>query len=111
MVMVIKKITTILLAATIFCTFQPVGMQAAEARIIQSRDEHDEALQAIKRGEIMSYSQIKKSVENRLGARVVNLRLRRTNNGWRYYLRLSRKDGRVVAATVDAKNGRIIRTQ
>lgn len=109
--MMIKKITRILLAAAAFCIFQPVGNYAAEARILQNRDEHDEALQAIKRGEIMSYSQIKRSVENRLGARVVNLRLRRTNNGWRYYLRLSRKDGRVVAATVDAKNGRIIRTQ
>ena len=94
-----------------FCIFQPVGMQPVDARILQSRDEHDEALKAIKRGEIMSYSQIKRSVESRLGARVVNLRLRRTNNGWRYYLRLSRQDGRVVAATVDAKTGRIIRTQ
>jgi uncharacterized membrane protein YkoI len=84
---------------------------AVEAVLVAARDEHDDALQAIKRGEIMSYSQIKRSVESRLGGRVVNLRLRRTNNGWRYYLRLSRKDGRVVAATVNAKNGRILNTR
>ena len=80
-------------------------------RYIAGRDEHDDALQAIKRGEIMSYSQIKRAVEGRLGGRVVDIKLRRTNRGWQYFLRVSRKDGRVVAAVVDAKSARILSTR
>lgn len=91
------------------------SMPNAHAFIVLERfaawDEHDDALKAIKRGEIMSYSQIKRSVENRLGGRVVDIKLRRTNRGWRYFLRVSRKDGRVVAATVDAKSARILSTR
>ncbi|MBL4789113.1 MAG: PepSY domain-containing protein [Kordiimonadaceae bacterium] len=71
-------------------------------------DEHDDALQAIKRGEIMSYSQIKKIAERQLKGRVVDLKLRRTNRGWQYFLRISRNDGHVVAAVVDAKTGKIL---
>lgn len=80
-------------------------------RYVAGRDEHDDALQAIKRGEIMSYSQIKRAVEGRLGGRVVDIKLRRTNRGWQYFLRVSRKDGRVVAAVVDAKSARILSTR
>ena len=80
-------------------------------RYVAGRDEHDDALQAIKRGEIMSYSQIKRVVEGRLGGRVVDIKLRRTNRGWQYFLRVSRKDGRVVATVVDAKSARILSTR
>lgn len=89
----------------------PVANTAMAAVLTMVRDEHDDALQAIKRGEIMSFSQIKRSVESRLGGRVVDIKLRRTNRGWRYFLRVSRKDGRVVAATVDAKTARILSTR
>ena len=86
------------------------GLQAFEL-VRMVRDEHDDALKAIKRGEIMSFSQIKRSVESRLGGRVVDIKLRRTNRGWQYFLRVSRKDGRVVAAVVDAKTARILSTR
>ncbi len=75
---------------------------------ISVADEHDDALKAIKRGDIMSYAQIKKSVEKKLNGRVVDIKLRRTNRGWQYFMRVSTKKGRVVAAVVDARNGRVI---
>jgi len=89
----------------------PLGEAEATAVYTASRDEHDDALQAIKRGEIMSFSQIKRSVESRLGGRVVDIKLRRTNRGWQYFLRVSRQDGRVVAAVVDGKTARILSTR
>jgi len=109
--MTVKKFTVLLSFLLLVVGVSPSATPAAEMHFVAAFDEHDDALQAIKRGEIMSYSQIKRSVESRLGARVVSLRLRRTNSGWRYFLRLTRKDGRVLAATVDAKNGRILSTQ
>jgi len=87
------------------------GAWAFERYAVAGRDDHDEALQAIKRGEIMSYSQIKRVVEDRLGGRVVDIKLRRTNRGWQYFLRVSRKNGRIVAAVVDAKSARILSTR
>lgn len=86
-------------------------VSALERLFGASQDDHDEALRAIKRGEIRSYSQIKRAVEDRLGGRVVDIKLRRTNRGWQYFLRVSRKDGRVIAAIVDAKSGRILSTR
>ena len=74
-------------------------------------DEHDEALKAIKRGDIMSYSQIRKIVQSKLKGRVVNIQLRRTNRGWQYFMRVSKNNGRVVAAVVDARNGKILSTR
>ncbi len=94
----------------------PVGTLSASESVtpvvrVVLVDDHDDALKAIKRGEIMSYSQIKRSVQSRLGGRVVDIKLRLTNRGWQYFLRLTRKDGRVVAAVVDGATGRILSTR
>jgi|GEM_PF-1462542 len=105
-----------ILSATVFLLiFSLVGagfMHAPATAAFVNRiiiDEHDDALQAIKRGEIMSYSQIRKIAERQLKGRVVDLKLRRTNRGWQYFLRISRNDGRVIAAVVDAKTGKVLR--
>jgi uncharacterized membrane protein YkoI len=97
---------------------QPLGALGAvnaseigKATLYALLDDHDDALKAIKRGEVMSYSQIKRAVQDKLGGRVVDIKLRRTNRGWQYFLRLSRSSGRVVAAVVDAKTGRILSTK
>jgi len=74
-------------------------------------DEHDDAQQAVRRGEIKSYSEIRRMVEGRLQGRVVDLKLKRTNKGWQYFLRVSTNEGRVVAAVVDARTGRILTTK
>ncbi|TNE61921.1 MAG: hypothetical protein EP335_14655 [Alphaproteobacteria bacterium] len=86
---------------------------AAEAFFMgqKKQDDHDEALEAIKRGDILPYSHIKRMVEDRLSGVIVGQKLRRTNRGWQYDLRVRRKDGKVLVAIVDAASGHILSTK
>ncbi len=74
----------------------------------QQRDDHNDALSAIKRGEILSLGKIKGVVERKLKGKMVGERLRRTNRGWIYEVRVRRDDGKVMFAIVDAATGRIM---
>ncbi|UTW56359.1 PepSY domain-containing protein [Kordiimonas sp. SCSIO 12610] len=71
-------------------------------------DDHDDALKAIKRGEILSYDRIKSVAERELGGKMVGERLRRTNQGWVYEVRVRRNDGKVVFAIINAGSGKVI---
>lgn len=71
-------------------------------------DEHDDAREALKRGDILPYSTIKRIVEKQVDGKVVGQKLRRTNKGWQYDLRVRPKDGRVMVLVVNAKNGAIV---
>ncbi|MBV1901224.1 MAG: hypothetical protein KUG56_06075 [Kordiimonadaceae bacterium] len=103
----LKKLMAVALSA--FAGF--TGIQADQNDMfLLVADEHDDAQQAVQRGEIKSYSEIKRMVEGQLNGRVVDLKLRRTNKGWQYFLRVSTQKGRVVAAVVDARTGRILTT-
>lgn len=74
-------------------------------------DEHDDVLRAIKRGELMSYAKIKRIAEAKLDGVVVGQKLRRTNRGWQYDLRVRRKDGKVLVAIMNARTGEIVATR
>ena len=78
---------------------------------VHAMDEQDDVLEAIKRGDVMPYSKIKRIVESKLDGVVVGQQIRRTNRGWQYDLRVRRKDGRVLMATVNARTGEIVRTR
>lgn len=71
-------------------------------------DEHDDAREALKRGDIMPYSAIKRIVEGQVDGKVVGQKLRRTNRGWQYDLRVRPQNGRVMVLVVNAKNGEIV---
>jgi hypothetical protein len=71
-------------------------------------DDHDDALKAIKRGEILSYDRIRSIAERELGGKMVGERLRRTNRGWVYEIRVRRNDGKVVFAIINAGSGKIV---
>ncbi len=71
-------------------------------------DEHDDAREALKRGDILPYSAIKRIVESQVDGKVVGQKLRRTNRGWQYDLRVRPKNGRVMVVVVNAKNGSIV---
>lgn len=71
-------------------------------------DEHDDAREALKRGDILPYSAIKRIVESQVDGKVVGQKLRRTNRGWQYDLRVRPKNGRVMVVVVNAKNGNIV---
>lgn len=77
----------------------------------QATNEHDDVLRAIKRGELMSYAKIKRIAEAKLNGVVVGQKLRRTNRGWQYDLRVRRKDGKVLVAIVNARTGEIVATR
>jgi len=86
----------------------PVSVTVAGFAVSAQKREQDDALEMMKRGEILSYSKIRDIVRTRIGGRLVGERLRHTNSGWVYEVRVRQKDGRVVFAIIDAKTGRIL---
>lgn len=80
----------------------------AQPWLAASAQQHDNAREALKRGEIMPYSSIKKIVERQIDGKIVGQKLRRTNQGWQYDLRVRADGGRVMVLVVDATNGNIV---
>ena len=89
----------------------PVGTLAVAATAAaQSSDEHDAALKAIRNGEVLQYSKIKRRTEKAINGRIVGERLRRTNRGWVYELRVRQNNtGKVLFVIVDAATGAILK--
>ncbi len=75
-----------------------------------ARQDQDEAQKARKRGDTLSYGEIKRRAESQFTGRVVWQDLRRTKAGWVYVLRLLMEDGKVMQVVMDAKTGRVIST-
>lgn len=73
-----------------------------------AQQQHDNAREALKRGEIMPYSSIKKIVERQVDGKIVGQKLRRTNQGWQYDLRVRADGGRVMVLVVNAATGAIV---
>ena len=71
--------------------------------------EQDAALQAIQRGEILPYAKIRKRAEQTFKGQLVGERLRRSNMGWVYEVRVRQNDGRVVFGLLDAATGKEIK--
>lgn len=89
----------------------PLPSEGGAGWAVFAADEQDDVLKAIKRGDVMPYSKIKRIAESKLNGVVVGQQLRRTNRGWQYDLRIRRKDGRVMVAIVNAQTGEILRTR
>lgn len=83
----------------------PLASGPASSVMIQ---EHDDAREALRRGDILPYSRIKKIVESQVDGKVVGQKLRRTNRGWQYDLRVRPQNGRVIVLVVDARTGAIV---
>ena len=105
-----KKVFGILLfTVAVLLPVSLIEPAPAEAvTLSRAADEHDDAREALRRGDIRPYSEIKRIVESQVDGRVVGQKLRRTNRGWQYDLRVRPKNGRVMVLVVDAKTGRII---
>ncbi|WP_417460309.1 PepSY domain-containing protein [Kordiimonas sp.] len=104
-----RLIYIVLLIAALPLMPHPSGSGTSWA--VLAADEQDDVLKAIKRGDVMPYSKIKRIAESKLNGVVVGQQLRRTNRGWQYDLRVRRKDGRVMVAIVNAQTGEILRTR
>ena len=77
------------------------------ARAVMTQ-EHEDAREALRRGAILPYSRIKRIIESQVGGKVVGQKLRRTNQGWQYDLRVRPANGRVMVLVVDARTGAIV---
>lgn len=104
-----RFICIFLLIAALPLMPHPIGIGDSQPAV--AADEQDDVLKAIKRGDVMPYSKIKRIAESKLNGVVVGQQLRRTNRGWQYDLRVRRKDGRVMVAIVNAQTGEILRTR
>jgi len=107
-----KRIILILLFCFTISTLEAEGAAAfafaPPKKHRAQEDEHDEALDAARHGDILPYWRIRRMVEDRLDGKIVGQKLRRTNRGWQYDLRVRRKDGKVLVAIVNAATGAII---
>lgn len=88
-----------------------VGAQAASlsAQDQGTYREQDAALQAMQRGEILPYAKIRKRAEQTFKGQLVGERLRRSNKGWVYEVRVRQGDGRVVFGLLDAATGKEVK--
>ena len=103
-----KHVFAILLLIGCNVVLDSAGTAGYVSAAYVAADEHDDAREALKRGDILPYSTIKRIVENQVDGKVVGQKLRRTNRGWQYDLRVRPKDGRVMVLVVDARNGTIV---
>lgn len=75
-----------------------------------AQSDQDDALRAVRSGQIMPYGQIRKMTERALGGTVIGQNPpRRVGKRWIYNLRVLQKNGQVVQVVVDARNGRVLR--
>lgn len=85
------------------------GLQVSESRAVKSvpMPEHDAARQAMQHGQVMPYYDLKKKVEKKIDAKIIGEKLRHTNRGWVYDLRVQRRRGKVSSVIVDAQTAEI----
>ncbi len=73
--------------------------------------DHDEARQAVERGEIRPLVEILAAVRGKLPGEIVRVELERKNGRWLYEFRIVDHQGRVFEVLVDARTAEIVRTQ
>ena len=82
-----------------------VGLLPASA---QQRDQ-DDALRAMKRGQIIPYGQISRRAQRQFGGRVVGQQVRQmSKDRWVYELRILQDDGKVISVVMDAHTGKVL---
>jgi uncharacterized membrane protein YkoI len=96
----IRSLTVILCACAVL--LQSAGVFA--------QSDQDDALRAVRSGQIMSYGEIRKRAEAALGGTVIGQDApRKSGKRWVYSLRVLQRTGQVVQVDVDARNGKILR--
>lgn len=85
-----------------------IAVGAAQAKDKRKNRDQDTALEASKKGEIIAYKRVRQTVRDLKLGKLVGQRLRRTNQGWIYELRLRQAAGRVVFVRMNAKTGEVL---
>jgi uncharacterized membrane protein YkoI len=74
----------------------------------KERQDQDDALKAVRRGEILSLEGIIPSVQSSCPGKFLGARLQRGRNGFSYVVKILRPSGRRIGLTVDAQTGDVI---
>ncbi|WCL55414.1 PepSY domain-containing protein [Gimibacter soli] len=107
----IRKFWLAFLTLALVAPLAPTAAEAQQRGSNRAQTEQDEALAAQKRGDVLPYHEIKKRTEAQIGGKVVGQRLRNTNTGWVYELRVMGGDGKVAFVLVDAASGKILKAR
>ncbi|MDR0246804.1 MAG: PepSY domain-containing protein [Burkholderiales bacterium] len=76
---------------------------------VAASHDHDEALQAVKSGEIRPLAEILNIVRDKLPGEVVRTELERKEGQWVYEIRVIDNKGKLFEVYVDARSGEIKR--
>ena len=74
-------------------------------------DDHDKARKALERGEILPLNKILKRLGTRIAGKIVRIKLEREDGAWVYEIKYVSAKGRVIELEVDAKTGKILKTE
>ncbi len=70
--------------------------------------DHDRALQALKRGEVLSLEKVLVAVRADIDGSIVHTKLKRKHGIWVYELKVLGRDGRLREIRVDAKTAKLL---
>ncbi|MCL2308688.1 MAG: PepSY domain-containing protein [Proteobacteria bacterium] len=87
-----------------------VGIVSTATPAIAGHD-HDDALQAVRDGEIRPLAEILNIVRDKLPGEVIRTELERKDGKWIYELRVADREGHLFDVHVDARSGEIKRTK
>lgn len=75
--------------------------------------DHDRARSAVSSGDVLPLGRILSAVRQQIPGRVLDAKLEgnKRRGQWRYRLKVLTPEGRMVRVTVDATNGRILRSR
>ena len=77
-----------------------------------SAQDHDRARGAVQAGQVRPLGDILAGVRGRYPGQLLDANLRQQGSGtWIYDVKILQPDGRVVALTVDARSGRVLRAR
>ncbi len=88
-----------------------VDYRTAQADEDREESDHDRALHAVDRGEVLPLEQVLAAIRTEVDGEVVGLELEREDGVWVYEFKVIDPSGRFVEIYADAKTGRILKTE
>ena len=102
-----RNVLTLLLPAVLAAA----GLAPAAADDKRHRKDHEEARQAVERGEIMPLTEVLAEVRKSVPGEIVGVELERKHGTWVYEFKVIQTGGLRIEVYTDARPGRIIRTK
>ncbi len=97
-------------SALVAAVLAVAAVAGAPHRAVLARD-HDEAREAVERGEIRPLVEILAAIRGKIPGEIVRVELERKNGRWFYEFRTVDGQGRVFEVVVDARTAEIVRIE